>query len=127
MYTELIFGAELKSDTPIEIIESLKYMLGELENKPKDFPTCNNRFEHLFGCSSYYFGVNKPITKMWYDLISKSYHISTRSNLKNYDSEIETFLEWIKPYIESGSGINELYAIVIYEDAEIHTLYYLED
>lgn len=28
-YTELIFGATLKRDTPIEIIETLKYMLGE--------------------------------------------------------------------------------------------------
>lgn len=29
MYTELIFGATLKKDTPSQVIEALKYMLGE--------------------------------------------------------------------------------------------------
>lgn len=64
---------------------------------------------------------------MWLDHIDKRYHISTRSNIKNYEDEIETFLEWIKPYVENGSGSRELYAIVMYEEASKPTLYYLHE
>lgn len=127
MYTELIFGADLKKDTPEIVIESLKYMLGDIEEKPKDFPLPEGRCEWLFQGGSYYFGVNSPVKKMWFDDISKQYCISTRSNIKNYSDEIETFLEWIEPYIDSGSGNRDMYAIVIYEDSSEPTIYYKSD
>lgn len=127
MYTELIFGAKLKKDTPNEIIESLKYMIGELEEKPKDFLLPSGRYGQLFRSSSYYFAVNRSVKKIWLDDIDNCWHISTRSNIKNYGSEIEIFLEWIKPFIESGSGDNEMYAIVMYEGAEEPIIYYLNN
>lgn len=127
MYTELIFGAELKKETPQEVIDTLKFMLGEIKDKPENFPLPNGRCEWLFTCSSYYFGISSPVNKMWFDNITKQWHISTRSNIKNYENEIETFLEWIKPYIDSGSGYRDMYAITIYEDAEEPTIYFLED
>lgn len=127
MYTELIFGAKLKKDTPNEIIEALKYMIGETTEKPANFPLPQGRCEGLFqGCSSY-FAINNPVTKMWLGDIDKQWHINTRSNIKNYGNEIETFLEWIKPYIEGGSGCRDLYAITIYEEQDTPTLYYLHD
>ena len=72
MYTELIFGADLKKDTPKNVIETLKYMIGDTEEKPNDFPLPDGRCEWLFRCASYYFGVNRPISKMWFDDISKN-------------------------------------------------------
>lgn len=125
MYTELIFGASLKEDTPNNVINALKYMIGDIADKPLNFPLPNGRCEWLFRGGSYYFGVNNSVSKMWYDDISKGWHISTRSNIKNYENEIETFLEWIKPYIESGSGQREFYAIVTYEEQSAPTIYYL--
>ena len=125
MYTELIFGAELRKETPKEVIDALKYMLGETEIKPNGFPINVDPF--ILRCGSYYFGVNSCVNKMWLDKIDGQYHISTRSNCKNYNSEIQIFLEWIKPYIESGSGDREMYAIVIYEEASEPTIYYLYD
>lgn len=127
MYTELIFGAELKRDTPNEVIEALKYMIGETKEKPSKFPLPDGRCEWLFQGGSYYFAINNAVTKMWLDDIDNQWHISTRSNIKNYESEIETFLEWIKPYIDSGSGGRNLYAITIYEEQDTPTLYYLDD
>ena len=127
MYTELIFGAGLKKDTPENIIEALKYMMGEIKEKPKDFPLPNGRCEWLFRGSSYYFGVNSPVNKMWKDDICKNWVLSTRSNIKNYEGEIEAFLEWIKPYIDSGSGYRDMYAIVTYEEAKAPNIYYLHD
>lgn len=127
MYTELIFGATLKKDTPNEVIEALKYMIGETKEKPVNFPLPDGRCEWLFQGGSYYFAINNSVTKMWLDDIDKQWHISTRSNIKNYENEIETFLEWIKPYIDGGSGIRDLYAITIYEEQDTPTLYYLDD
>lgn len=125
MYTELIFGAGLKKDTPENVIEVLKYMVGDTEEKPKDFPLPEGRCERLFRGSSYYFGVNEPLWKMWKDDIGENWVLSTRSNIKNYGGEIEAFLEWIKPYIDGGSGYRDMYAIVTYEEAESPDIYYL--
>ena len=57
MYTELIFGAELKIDTPELVIDSLKYILGETRERPECFPLPEGNSEGLFRGSSYYFGV----------------------------------------------------------------------
>lgn len=127
MYTELIFGAKLKIETPTEVIDALKYMTGEIKEKPNNFPLPDGRCEWLFQGGSYYFAINNGISKMWLDDIDKKWHISTRSNIKNYENEIETFLEWIKPYIAGGSGVREMYAIVIYEEASEPTIYYLSE
>ena len=124
MYTELIFGASLRKDTPKFVIDTLKYMLGEIE-KPSYFPLPEGRIEYLFTSASYYFGVNRGVSKMWFDEIAKQYSISTRSNIKNYEGEIGIFLDWIKPYIDSGSGDKEMYAIVTCEEGEpvIYSIY----
>ncbi len=125
MYTELIFGASLKEDTPDQVINALKYMIGETKEKPIDFPLPAGRCEYLLESGSYYFGVNKPVSSLRYDKIRDYWVISSRSNTKNYENEIETFLEWIKPYISSGSGSRDMYAIVIYEEQSEPTIYYL--
>lgn len=127
MYTELIFGAGLKKDTPIEVIEALKYMIGETEEKPINFPLPDGRCEWLFRGASYYFGVSRPVSKMMYDDIGENWIVSTRSNIKNYGGEIETFLEWIKPYIDGGSGARDMYAIVTYEESDEPKIYYLHE
>ncbi len=124
-YTELIFGAKLKKNTPSNVVEVLKYMIGDTSEKPKDFPLPDGRCEWLLRGASYYFAINNPVSKIWFDEIDNCWRISSRSNIKNYDSEIETFLNWIKEFIESGSGERELYAIVIYEQDITPTCYYL--
>jgi len=126
MHTELIFGASLKEDTPTEVIETLKYMMGYREEKPTDFPFNDVRCERLFSGSSFYFGVHKPVNKMIYDEVVKNWMVSTRSNIKNYNGEIETFLEWIKPHIGYGSGAKNMYAIVTYEESNYPKIYYLD-
>jgi hypothetical protein len=127
MYTELIFGAELKTETPEQVINALKYMIGDIENKPEDFPLPEGRCEWLFQTGSYYFAINESVSRIWFDNISKSWRISTRSNIKNCEGEIEAFLEWIKPYIDRGSGERDMYAIVIYEESDEPTIYYKND
>lgn len=126
MYTELIFGAKLKKETPEQVINALMFIIGDVKEKPKDFPFSDGRIEWMLCGSSYYFGISESVNKMWFDDITKSYHISSRCNIKNYENEIEDFLEWIKPWIDSGSGTREMYAIVIYEEDEEPQIYYLK-
>ena len=126
MYTEIIFGAALKEDAPDQVVNALKYIIGEIEDKPEDFPLPKGRCDWIFQCGSYYFGVNNALSKMWLDKISKRWVISARSSIKNYENEIEEFLEWIKPYIEQGSGERDMYAIVTYEEDSEPTIYYLD-
>jgi hypothetical protein len=125
MYTELIFGARLKETTPKEVIDTIKYMVGDLEEEPENlaFETTSGR-NVLRGCS-YYFGVQTSVSKFYYDDITKSWTLSSRANIKNYEDEIGQFLNWIKPHIKYGSGSRNMYAVKIYEEENEPTIYYL--
>jgi hypothetical protein len=133
MYTELILGAKLKENTPKNVIDTLEWMCRQdnnrLDTPPKDFPfPLEGRYRWMLHGGSYYFGVTHGVEPYFeFDRISNAWIIATRSNLKNYSNEIETFLAWLKPHIEQGSGNREFYAIVTYEEASEPTIYYLKD
>jgi hypothetical protein len=129
MYTELIFGARLKSPLPQNILEILKYMVDENNyNLPimPDHPFFKISYWYdLFNFDSFNFPTSiKP--DLTYDS-SEHWNLVTRSNLINRDDIIEKFLDWIKPYIDQGSGLDEFYAIVCCEDQRKPTIYYLFD
>lgn len=126
-YTEIIFGASLKKDTPPQVINALQYMIGTRKDKPEDFPLPIGRCEYVLRGTSYYFGVIGSVSQMRFDKISDSWTISTRSNIKNYNQEIETFLAWIKPYIAYASGERNMYAVVLCEHDTEPTIYYLNE
>ena len=75
------------------------------------------------GGSYYFAGAMSPEFKN--DVVDKQWSLFARTNIKNYDNEIEKFIDWIKPYCEQGSGSNDMIAIVIYEEQETPTIYYL--
>lgn len=153
MYTEFILGCSLSKNTPKVCIDALDYSINGKEKKPKyDNPkdwiekdyndnyiertTPENEiisfineydFNRLFHCSSYYFGAANPTCKFIYDKCSESYMISTRADLKNYSDQIEKFLEYLKPYVESGSGYpHEIYAYVQYEEDPFPVIYAMD-
>lgn len=129
MYTEFVFASELKRDLPSEVEQVLKtmtegYGFDELSIIPdQDFFKCD-RWTMLFTCDSYYFD-GKTSTSFEYDNISKSYYLTVRSNLKNYDSEIEKFLQWIKPYLDIYG--NKFLGYYMYEEYESPTLIYSDE
>lgn len=124
MYTELIFGARLKRQTPKEVIDTLNYMCGNTEVEPENYQWRKHRNPLRGG--SYYFAVHERVTRFWHDEIA-GWTLSSRANIKNYDGEIEAFLQWIKPFIEGGSGNRDFYAIVTYEEFCEPTIYYLHE
>ena len=144
MYTEFIFGCALKKDTPKVCVDALDLLINgdhpiEYDDKKyhRDMPIIRTTPEEeikqfieeyslnrlIYSCS-YYFGAPTN-SEFFQDKIDKTYRISIRSNLKNYEREIEKFLKYIKPYIDYGSGIDNIYAYVLYEESSDPTIYKL--
>jgi hypothetical protein len=125
MYTEIVFGVELKKDTPSDIIDILKYMLGGVEDNPAVPPHPQHelfdtdRWHFMLCCESYYFdGITH--SELAFDDISDSYYLTVRSNLKNYCQEIEKFMDFIQPYLETRGFIG----YTMYEEDGDPTLIY---
>ena len=104
MYTELVLAAKIKNDA--EAIDILNYMLGNTEIEPKLpqhalFKT--ERWTFMLRTESAYFdGITHSELRreVYYDN-ETVYFLTVRTNLKNYGSEIEHFLDWLNPYIET--------------------------
>ena len=129
MYTEIIFGAELKEDTPNEVIETIYDLItcdniDEFKYVPEHDFFKTSRWWMLQYGGSYSFP-GRIDSRFYKDNISNTYFLHFRTNIKNYDQEIELFLDWIKQYIDNGSGIGNFYAIVCYEEQKEPTIYYL--
>lgn len=123
MYTEMIFGATLKKDTPENVIEIIKYLVLDREDKPEDFPFKSKTSHYMLrGASCSFVGT------YFYFMVSPSgfWELTTRSNVKAC-GEFEEFLAWIKPYIDEGVGMRDLYAQTLYEEDSEPTMYYLRE
>lgn len=128
MYTELHFNSELKKTTPVEVLDVLGYMLGEREEKPSDLPEHplfgTERWQIMLRMDSYYFDADTHST-MRFDEISETFYLCIRCNLKNYDSEIEHFIDWIMPHLDKYDG--NFLGFYRYEEDEEPTLIYYEE
>lgn len=129
MYTELVMGARLKEDTPKHIIEMLKVMFRITERLPEKYSDWNDRFPEIrvipFG-GSYYFAVQDSHSRMSYDKISEDWTLTIRCNIKNYNHEIQNFIDWISPYV-TGSGSNDdFFGYVLYEEDTEPKLIFIE-
>jgi hypothetical protein len=123
-YTELHFNSRLKKDLPENVVETLQYMIGQ-KTKPENLPEHElfecARWLLLFTCDSYYFDADTYST-LRFDRIADRYYLCIRSNVKNYDNEIEKFIDWIMPYLEKDEG--NFLGFYRYEETEHPTLIY---
>lgn len=153
MYTEFILGCNLSKDISKECVDAIDYVINGEEKKPKyknpetyeeimhnrhyierttledDIKKFIREYDlyYLFGSSSYYFGGASPVSKFYYDDIDNEYHITIRSDLKNYTGQIEKFINYITPYVVQGSGYpHEIFAYVQYEEDEFPTIYAMD-
>lgn len=111
-YTELKFKAKLKQDTPGNVVNILKRVINERDlglGHDKVLFTSEDVFkpelDHpFFKCERWYMLL---LSTNWDDKMQggKFYEENDRwvldlhTEFKNYDSEIDHFLEWIKPFI----------------------------
>lgn len=123
MYTELVLAAKIKPDN--KVIQTLNYMLGETEYLPvwENEPLfLTERFHYMLRCDSFYFD-GQTDSKLFVDNLYKDkpmYYLNVRCNFKNYDMEINKFLEWLCPYIETDGFLG----YERYEEFENPTLIY---
>ena len=107
MYTGLKMCFSLKSDTPAEIIDILKIMVGETAVNTNVIAATHPLFQTtrwpimlrcqsaIFPeCNTGSFSVRLSEPADW------SYGLNTTSSFKNYDDELEKFLNWIAPYAD---------------------------
>lgn len=96
MYTELVLKVKIKHDIPTTDRDVLEYLFNGGE-RPKVVPGHaffeKPNWDMIGRCSSYY---HTPFS------LSKieGRHLFSRSDLKNYDGEIEAFLDWLRPMID---------------------------
>ena len=133
MYTEFIFESELSKDTPKALIDAFT----PVSRKDTGIEITSNKLEiskfiekfdlnMLVNCCSAYFPAQQSFFNMYYNKYSDTYGIFIRSDLKNYEQQINEFLEFIKPYVVMGCGSNDIYAYVLYELDERPTIYSLK-
>ena len=122
MYTELHYNVELRRDVPQEVLDVLAYMTRGREDAPvlpdEQFFSLP-RWRSLFTMDSYYFAADTHST-LRFDDIAGRFFLNVRSNLKNYGGEIQSFLNWIDPYVEAAPG--DFLGFFRYEESEEPTL-----
>ena len=102
MYTELFLQVELKEDTPPEVLQTLRVMLGESD---ADVPTPfeSTRWKYMLRTASFY---HYPYAHSFLDgkpyVGFKGHFLFVRCDFKNYNSELSDFLNWIAPHVVSN-------------------------
>ena len=124
MYTEFHFNTELKTDTPTEVLDILRFMVGDVEEESPtpDAPLFStDRWRYMLRTDSCYFSADTHST-LRHDR-QGGWYLCIRCNLKNYCGEIEKFVEWIRPYLDKVPG--EFLGFYRYEESETPTLVYM--
>jgi len=108
MYTELVLKCQIKDDLPADVRSVLKYLF-KGGDKPlavlpdHEFFKCP-RWDFIGQGSSFY---HHPaaLSDYWTghgDDDNRGGYLFSRSDLKNYDNEIEKFIDWLRPYIDEN-------------------------
>lgn len=102
MYTEIYVNVDLKSDTPDEVINTLRAICEKDQASPllKDKPA---RWFILFNSGSYY-TPNTECASLTFDTIGGNWSLIGKGDIKNYAGEIQQFFAWLMPYIDAGEG-----------------------
>ena len=115
-YTSLVVSARLKASTPDSVIEAIKGM-ASAEIDVRDVLGDSVHRQPLGGSSAYF---PEPVTELTKSGFTheKEWSVCLVSNLKNYDGEIDAFINWIRPHIYGGHGGSDWWAIVTHEEGE---------
>lgn len=131
MYTELNCALVLHKKTPSHIIQILGDMVRGRREEAEAFVECcpplfshelfsTARWTSLCASASYYFAANEAESKLRWDETAQDWRLTIRSNLKNYDKEIEKFLDWISPFLQMMPG--DFLGYKMYEEDPFPTL-----
>lgn len=100
-YTELVLKCSIKDERPEIVHDVLNFLFNENQLHPTELP--DHEFFKIKGwdavgrTNSYY---HCPRSLNFYD----GKYLFSRSDFKNYQDEIDLFLDWLKPYLSSPPG-----------------------
>lgn len=106
MYTEILVKARLSDEAQKdELVMSVVKHLFNNGDEPSSIPNHNfftlPRWDQIGRMCSFYHHP-RPVSS-FYDEYSSAY-IFSRSDIKNYDGEIEAFFDWLKQHIDAEEG-----------------------
>lgn len=103
MYTSFIYDADLRKDTPRQVIDVLEYMLDN-DKAPPLLPAAplfrTERWDVMLRMT--YAGESDERSSLKLDANTEKYRLTARCALKNYGCEIEKFVEWIDPWVDAA-------------------------
>lgn len=108
MYTEIFFRAEVDKEA-YDVLKALYYSsrIWPVDHTVK-FPEHeffkSPRAMNLVNGSSWYFPQANHFEAEALHNGGFSYHVSFRSNFKNYDGEIAKFFDWVSPHCVGSEG-----------------------
>lgn len=112
MYTEIFVNVDLLENTPNDVINTLKAMCGmEHDGQPLDDKP--SRWGYLFDDGSYC-TPRTSVANLTFDRISNAWSLLGKGDIKNYESEIEQFFDFIRPWVDAVDG--EFIGYVRYEE-----------
>ncbi len=128
MYTELYISAQVKPEgrhkeafLRLFTQENTEHALQDYADLHEAFTLSRIQFGMIpAGCSHYFLPMSTH--KCEWNKISEAYSLTFRCDLKNYENEIETFLDWLMPMIDAYEG--EHIGHMRYEEADEPTLLY---
>lgn len=125
MYTAFHIGLEIKRDVPLNVVQTLNRMVhGGASPYTPDHPLFDcERWDVLLSMDSYHSAYQQNASFV-YDDCAKCYYLSATSSLKNYNDEIDKFLDWITPYVGNE---DEFVGYKRYEQDDHPTLIYWQD
>ena len=120
MYTELFVEGGLRADAPEQVKEVIKRLFNR--NYHTDDPLTlpdhpffsKSRWNAIGNCCSFY---HVPLSMSACEETQGQLYFVSRSDLKNYEGEIEAFLNWLRPYCEDLRGWH------MYEEDEAPTVF----
>lgn len=106
MYTEFHFNVALVEGVDVNVVATLESMVsdsGIFLNAPEHKLFAKSRAIYMLRCDSYYFEAD-TLSTLRFDTIAECYYLNIKCNLKNYEGEIEAFIDWIDPYVDASIG-----------------------
>lgn len=131
-YTRLNLAFELKQHTPDTVLDVLRFMCYTHEEQPgnqmiiPDHPLfITPRWTHMLQGDSYYFPAEAHSKLIHHtEAYVPFYELNVECNLKNYDGEIEKFVDWVMPYVDGHVGT--FLGFKMFESDDLPTLITLE-
>ena len=107
-YTEFKLTAKLKRTSPVIVLATLREMLNPTEGGAQfqlpDHPLFQKfRWRYMLRCASAYFETPGP-SAVTFNKEENQYTLTVHCSLKNYEKEIESFMDWIMLYIDAPLG-----------------------